>query len=139
MSKQIHFGLIGAGRIGRVHAETLTFRLPEAKILAVTDIDSEAAQALAAHCGIPTVTDSADEILANPAIDAVLICSPTGTHAELIVKAAEAGKHIFCEKPLPLILARSMRARRGRGRRRSTADWIQPALRRKLRPCAPRG
>jgi myo-inositol 2-dehydrogenase/D-chiro-inositol 1-dehydrogenase len=106
MSKQIHFGLIGAGRIGRVHAETLTFRLPEAKILAVTDIDSEAAQALAAHCGIPTVTDSADEILANPAIDAVLICSPTGTHAELIVKAAEAGKHIFCEKPIAFDLGK---------------------------------
>lgn len=106
MSKQIHFGLIGAGRIGRVHAETLTFRLPEACILAVTDIDREAAKALAAHCGIPTVADSADEILANPAIDAVLICSPTGTHAELIVKAAQAGKHIFCEKPIAFDLGK---------------------------------
>ncbi len=104
MSEQIHFGIIGAGRIGRVHAETLAFRMPEAKILAVTDINCEAAQALAAHCGIPTVADSADEILADPAIDAVLICSSTDTHAELIVKAAQAGKHIFCEKPIAFSL-----------------------------------
>jgi myo-inositol 2-dehydrogenase/D-chiro-inositol 1-dehydrogenase len=106
MSKQIHFGIIGAGRIGRVHAETLAFRLPEAGILAVTDINREAAQALATDCGIPTVADSADEILANPAIDAVLICSPTGTHAELIVKAAQVGKHIFCEKPIAFDLGK---------------------------------
>ncbi len=100
MSEQIHFGIIGAGRIGRVHAETLAFRMPEAKILAVTDINCEAAKALAAHCGIPKVAHTADEILADPAIDAVLICSSTDTHAELIVKAAQAGKHIFCEKPI---------------------------------------
>src|SRR5580698_4323679 len=104
MSKQIHFGIIGAGRIGRVHAETLAFRLPEAKILAITDINREAAQALAARCGIPKVADSAEAILADPAIDAVLICSSTDTHADLIVKAAQAGKHIFCEKPISFSL-----------------------------------
>ena len=98
--KKLHIGIIGAGRIGRVHAETLAFRLPQAKILAIADVNREAAQSLAAHCGIPKVAASCTEILTDPAIDAVLICSSTDTHADLIVEAAKAGKHIFCEKPI---------------------------------------
>lgn len=99
MSK-LHIGIIGAGRIGKVHAETLAFRLPEAEIVAITDVNREAAGALAARCGIPSVAASSDAILANPQIEAVLICSSTNTHADLIVQAAKAGKHIFCEKPI---------------------------------------
>src|ERR1700728_1001401 len=102
--KKIHFGIIGAGRIGRVHAETLAFRLPEAEILAVADVNTKAAQALAARCNIPKVVATADEIIGDKRIDAVLICSPTGTHAELIAQAAQAGKHIFCEKPIAFSL-----------------------------------
>ncbi|HZP05576.1 MAG TPA: inositol 2-dehydrogenase [Terracidiphilus sp.] len=103
-TKKLHFGLIGAGRIGRVHAETVAFRLPEAEIVAITDVNREAAQALAARCGIPSVVPSATEIFADPRIDAVLICTSTDTHAGLIVDAAKAGKHIFCEKPISLSL-----------------------------------
>lgn len=103
-TKKLHFGLIGAGRIGRVHAETVAFRLPEAEIVAITDVNREAAQALAARCGIPSVVPSAAEIFADPKIDAVLICTSTDTHAGLIVDAAKAGKHIFCEKPISLSL-----------------------------------
>ena len=99
-TKQLHVGIIGAGRIGKVHAETLAFRLPEVRTLAIADVDREAAQAVAARCGIPTVTESSAEILANSEIEAVLICSSTNTHADLIVQAAQAGKHIFCEKPI---------------------------------------
>jgi myo-inositol 2-dehydrogenase/D-chiro-inositol 1-dehydrogenase len=102
--EQVNFGIIGAGRIGKVHAETLTFRLPEARILAIADVNREAAQAVAARCGIPNVAESSAEILADPRIDAVLICSSTDTHAELIVQAARAGKHIFCEKPIAVTL-----------------------------------
>lgn len=102
--KKLHFGIIGAGRIGRVHAETLAFRLPQAEIVSITDVNREAAQAVAAHCGIPAVAESSADVLSNPAIDAVLICSPTGTHADLIVAAAKAGKHIFCEKPIAFCL-----------------------------------
>ncbi len=98
--KKLHFGIIGAGRIGRVHAETLAFRLPQARIMAIADVNREAAQTLAAYCAIPNVTASAAEIFADPAIEAVLICSSTDTHADLIVAAAKAGKHIFCEKPI---------------------------------------
>ena len=98
--KKLHFGIIGAGRIGRVHAETLAFRLPQAKIVTIADVNREAAESLASHCGIPNVAASAEEVIGDPAIDAVLICSSTDTHADLNVSAAEAGKHIFCEKPI---------------------------------------
>ena len=93
-------GIIGAGRIGRVHAESLAFRLPEVRTLAIADVNREAAQAVAARCGIPTVTESSASVFANSEIEAVLICSSTNTHADLIVQAAQAGKHIFCEKPI---------------------------------------
>lgn len=106
MSNKLHFGIIGAGRIGRVHAETLAFRLPEAEIVAVMDANRAAAEQLAAHCGIPNVMATSDELLADPRLEAVLICSPTPTHADLIVAAAEAGKHIFCEKPVAFSLAK---------------------------------
>jgi hypothetical protein len=98
--KKLHFGIIGAGRIGRVHAKTLAFRLPQAQTIAIADLNREAAESLAAHCGIPRVAESGSEIIADPAIEAVLICSPTETHADFIVEAAKAGKHIFCEKPI---------------------------------------
>jgi myo-inositol 2-dehydrogenase / D-chiro-inositol 1-dehydrogenase len=107
---QLHVGIIGAGRIGKVHAETLAFRLPEARTVAIADVNREAAQALAARCGIPTVTESSAGIFANPEIEAVLICSSTNTHADLVVQAAEAGKHIFCEKPIAHSLTQIDRA-----------------------------
>ena len=109
MSK-LHIGIIGAGRIGKVHAETVAFRLPEAEIVAITDVNREAAEALAARCGIPAVAESSDAVLADPRIEAVLICSSTNTHAGLIVQAAEAGKHIFCEKPIAFALPEIDRA-----------------------------
>ena len=101
MSKRkLPIGIIGAGRIGTVHSETLAFRLPEAVPLIIADINRRAAEEIAARCGIPRVTESAEEVLANPEIEAVLICSSTDTHADLIVAAAREGKHIFCEKPI---------------------------------------
>ena len=105
-TNKLHFGIIGAGRIGKVHAETLAFRMPESQIVAITDVNREAAQSLAARCGIATIAGSSAEIIADPRVDAVLICSPTDTHADLIVAAAEAGKHIFCEKPIAFSLAK---------------------------------
>jgi len=105
-TNKLHFGIIGAGSIGKVHAETLAFRMPESQIVAITDVNREAAQSLAARCGIATIAGSSAEIIADPRVDAVLICSPTDTHADLIVAAAEAGKHIFCEKPIAFSLAK---------------------------------
>ncbi|MBI5282373.1 MAG: inositol 2-dehydrogenase [Candidatus Solibacter usitatus] len=100
MNSKLNIGIIGAGRIGRVHAETIAFRLPEANPASIADINPQAAAAVAARCGIAHVATSAAEIFDDPGIDAVLICSSTDTHAGLIVDAARAGKHIFCEKPV---------------------------------------
>lgn len=98
--KKLHLGIIGAGRIGRVHSETLAFRLPEATTVSIADVNLDAAQSLAVRCGIPKVVASAEEVISDPMVEAILICSSTDTHADIIVEAAKAGKHIFCEKPI---------------------------------------
>jgi myo-inositol 2-dehydrogenase/D-chiro-inositol 1-dehydrogenase len=105
-TNQLHIGIIGAGRIGKVHAETVAFGIPEGKIVSITDLDRDAAQRVASRCGIPTVAASSKDILYDPRVDAVLICSSTDTHAELIGEAARASKHIFCEKPIAHDLAK---------------------------------
>jgi len=109
MSK-VTVGLIGAGRIGRLHAEHLALRIPQANLVAVSDIILEAAQKCGAEFGIPTATQDHRVIMENPDIDAVIICSSTETHALMIEEAAGAGKHIFCEKPIDFDLARIDRA-----------------------------
>ena len=100
MLSKVNVGLIGAGRIGRLHAEHLAFRIPQANLVAVGDIVLEAAQKCAAEFGIPTATRDHRAIMENPDIEAVVICSSTDTHALMIEEAAGAGKHIFCEKPI---------------------------------------
>ncbi|SPE34421.1 Uncharacterized oxidoreductase YrbE (modular protein) [Candidatus Sulfopaludibacter sp. SbA6] len=109
-ARPVRVGIIGAGRIGKVHAGTLAHRLPEAVPVAIMDTNMEAARALAGACGIGRVAESAEEIFAAPDIDAVLICSSTGTHAGLVEQAARAGKHIFCEKPIDHSLEKIDRA-----------------------------
>jgi myo-inositol 2-dehydrogenase / D-chiro-inositol 1-dehydrogenase len=101
----LRLGLIGAGRIGQVHAATIAQRIAGAHLVAVTDPVLAAAETVAARYRVPTVVADAQAILADPAIDAVLLCTPTDTHAELISAAAAAAKHIFCEKPVALTLA----------------------------------
>jgi len=101
----VNLGVIGAGRIGKVHAENLVYRIPEARVLAVADVRLDAAQALAQTLNIPQATAGYQDVLANPDIDAVLVCSSTDTHSEIIEAAANAGKHIFAEKPIDLDLA----------------------------------
>lgn len=105
MKTRLSCGLIGAGRIGKVHAQTLAFRTQGAALAAVADVNREAAEQLALRCGAPRVYERAEDLLADRDIDAVLICSSTNTHAGLIVEAARAGKHIFCEKPVDHTLA----------------------------------
>lgn len=98
--RQLKIGLIGAGRIGRLHAQTLVQRVPAVRLSAVYDINQQAALSIAAELGIPQVQTDVEALFADNTLDAVLICSSTDTHAPLIVRAAEAGKHIFCEKPI---------------------------------------
>jgi myo-inositol 2-dehydrogenase / D-chiro-inositol 1-dehydrogenase len=101
---KINVGVIGAGRIGRVHAENLAYRIPEANLIAISDVFVAAAEKLAAELGVVAYQDHRP-ILDDPAIDAVLICSSTDTHARFMAEAAQAGKQIFCEKPIALDLA----------------------------------
>lgn len=112
MSKgnKVILGVIGVGRIGRLHAEHLAFRLPEAECRAVADVNAEAAKACAEALNIPHWYDDYRQILADPAIQAVVICSSTDTHAQIIEEAAAAGKHIFCEKPVDHSLEKIDRA-----------------------------
>ena len=110
MTPKINVGIIGAGRIGQLHAEHLAYRIPQANVLAVSDIILEAAQKCAAACDIPTAAQDHRVIMDNPDIEAVIICSSTDTHAQMIKEAAAAGKHIFCEKPIALDLAHIDRA-----------------------------
>jgi myo-inositol 2-dehydrogenase/D-chiro-inositol 1-dehydrogenase len=104
MKEKINVAVIGTGRIGRLHAENLMYRIPEANLVAVSDIFVEAAEKVAAGLGIPAAYEDHQRILEDRSIDAVLICSSTDTHAQLIEEAAEAGKQIFCEKPIALDL-----------------------------------
>ena len=99
----IRFGVLGAGRIGKVHAATIG-RSERAEVAYVADAVPEAAAALAATAGAKVAT--VDEIIAASDVDAVLIATPTGTHADLIEAAARAGKAILCEKPVSLSVER---------------------------------
>ncbi len=97
-------GLLGAGRIGQVHAKSITSN-PRSKLVAVSDVFVDAAIRLAASYGCESRTT--EEILNDPAIDAVLIATSTDTHADLIEKAVAAGKAVLCEKPVDLDLERA--------------------------------
>ncbi|BFQ93945.1 inositol 2-dehydrogenase [Gallibacterium anatis] len=97
----IKVGIIGAGRIGRVHSESISKYVKGAEIKAISDIKvTEELQSWAASMGISHVYDDYRKILQDPEIDAVLVCSSTNTHAPISIEAAQAGKHIFCEKPV---------------------------------------
>jgi myo-inositol 2-dehydrogenase / D-chiro-inositol 1-dehydrogenase len=102
----VRFGLLGAGRIGKVHARAIAGN-PEARLVAVADAAEAAVEALAqAHeCEVRGI----DAFEAAADIDAVVICTPTDTHAELIERFARAGKAIFCEKPIDLDVERVRR------------------------------
>ena len=104
--KQYQVGIIGVGRIGRVHAQSITNLIPNAKIKAVMDVYLDGVREWADSMGIQDVYSDYNELLADPEIDAVLVCSSTDTHAEISIAAAKAGKHIFCEKPIDYDLDR---------------------------------
>jgi len=98
----IRFGLIGAGRIGKVHAKTIAAN-PKAVLAYVADAVPQAAKELASLHGANVV--AIDDVMSSKDVDAVLIGSPTGFHAEQIQAAANAGKAIMCEKPVSLSVA----------------------------------
>jgi myo-inositol 2-dehydrogenase/D-chiro-inositol 1-dehydrogenase len=95
--------LLGAGRIGKVHAGAISSD-KRAKLIAVADANQDAARAIADAAGAEVRT--IDEIEKSSDVDAVLICTPTNTHADLIERFSRAGKAVFCEKPIDLNIER---------------------------------
>ncbi|KAF0104302.1 MAG: myo-inositol 2-dehydrogenase [Chloroflexi bacterium] len=98
--KVIRVGVIGAGRIGKIHAGNLATRIPGVEVVAIADPNMEAARELAENLHVASYYEDYRKILDDKSIDAVAICSSTDTHARFMIEAAEAGKHIFCEKPV---------------------------------------
>jgi myo-inositol 2-dehydrogenase/D-chiro-inositol 1-dehydrogenase len=96
----LRLGVIGAGRIGQIHAQNIAQHLPSAQLVAIADPRLDAAQELAARLRVPRAVADYRALLDDASIAAVAICSSTDTHAPLITAAAQAGKHIFCEKPI---------------------------------------
>ena len=99
----INFAILGAGRIGNVHAQAIQ-ATPEAELIAVAEPFEKRAKSIQREFGCDI--RSSDQISRSDIIDAVIICTPTNTHADLIEKFAKAGKAIFCEKPIDLNIAR---------------------------------
>jgi myo-inositol 2-dehydrogenase/D-chiro-inositol 1-dehydrogenase len=104
MTKRVRVAVIGAGRIGKRHARTLATQTPNAELVVIADAIETAARSLADDLHVPKWTTDTDSVIADPDIDAVVIASSTNTHAPLTIAAAEAGKDIFCEKPIALDL-----------------------------------
>ena len=102
--QKLKVGVIGTGRIGKVHIATLVQNVPQAVVVAVADVNLDGARKVAGSFGITTVFSNYKDVINHPEVEAVVICSPTDTHAGYIVEAAQAGKHIFCEKPVDLSL-----------------------------------
>ena len=103
MAEQLRLGVIGTGRIGKIHGENIARFIPQARLEGAADIKLSAEQeAWARELGARIVSREPRDLLSDPAIDAVIICSSTDTHADLVIAAAEAGKQIFCEKPVDL-------------------------------------
>ncbi|TYP47895.1 inositol 2-dehydrogenase [Thermosediminibacter litoriperuensis] len=106
MRKKIKIGVIGAGRIGKMHVENILSNFRYIEIKAIADIFADNLKEWANELGIKNIYKDHKDLLGDPEIDAVLIFSSTDTHAQMIIESANAGKHIFCEKPIDFDLNR---------------------------------
>ncbi len=102
MMPDLGVGIVGAGRIGALHAELISRRVPGAAVVAVTDVRAEAAQVLAT--AVEAECLSLPELIDHPNVDVVAVCSSTDTHVEVVEQAILAGRAVFCEKPLSMDL-----------------------------------
>lgn len=107
MDETVRVGLVGLGRMGRVHAANLAGRLPGARLVRMVDADEDAARENAAPLGGVEWSTRYEDLLEDPEIEAIVVASPTPLHADMSEAAAAAGKHVFCEKPVSLELERT--------------------------------
>ncbi|MDO5630247.1 MAG: inositol 2-dehydrogenase [Paracoccus sp. (in: a-proteobacteria)] len=124
----LRVALLGAGRIGQVHAKSMT-ATDQSRLVAIADVNADAAASLAAQVGAKAC--SVDEIINDPEIDAVLIATSTDTHSDLIERATEAGKAVLCEKPVDLSLDR---ARAALARAETTGQPVMIGFNRRFDP-----
>lgn len=97
----IKIGIIGAGRIGKVHLQSITYHVKNAVVTAIADpFMNEETEAFVKSMGVEKISKDYKDIINDPEIDAVMVCSSTDTHSSISVEAINAGKHVFCEKPV---------------------------------------
>jgi inositol 2-dehydrogenase len=104
MSNSLAVGVVGLGRLGSSYARYFNGRIMGAELVAVSDVNGTATDALATELGISKKYSNYQDLIADEAVEAVVIVSPTSTHKEIVVAAAERGLPIFCEKPLSIAL-----------------------------------
>jgi myo-inositol 2-dehydrogenase / D-chiro-inositol 1-dehydrogenase len=114
---RVGFAVLGLGRIGKIHSANLAARVSGAKLVAVADVATAELTAAEERLGRPRAFSNYREVLALKEVDAVAICAPTDLHYQMILEAAAAGKHIFCEKPVDLAVERIERVVEEVGRR----------------------
>jgi inositol 2-dehydrogenase len=102
--RRLKIGLVGVGRLGKVYARDLSSRLEETTLVAVADRDYGLAAQTARDFDVPHAYATAEELIADPEVDAVVVVSPTHTHRDVVIAATKARKPTFCEKPLALTL-----------------------------------
>lgn len=135
---RVRIGLIGAGVMGQIHARCISSHVDRATLVAVADLNHGKASGCADEFGASGAYAGCREMLADASIDAVVICTPGKTHAEIIEAAANAGKHIFCEKPIDWDLAAVDRDGGGRADGREAPGGLSAAIRRRV-PAGPQG
>src|SRR5271155_1152450 len=106
---QVRVGIVGAGLIAQTHSMMLRWVADSTeqsvRVVSIADVSHPAAERLAARWQGARAFESAEEIIGDPSIDAVWICTPTAMHRQICIAAAPAGKHVFCEKPLAMTAA----------------------------------
>ncbi len=135
---RVRLGLVGLGRIGLLHADNLAGRVPSVELVRVVDADEALARATGERLGIEW-SIAYDDLLHDPDVDGVVVSTPTPLHVDMVKRAAAAGKHVFCEKPISLDLDSTLAAidaARGAGialqiglHRRFDPDWAAAAAR----------
>jgi len=103
--RKLGVGVVGLGRLGKIYALDLAHRVPNANLVAVADAQSDVASSFARENNVPNWYSDHRDLLADTAVDAVAVVTPTCTHKNVVVDVAEAGKAVFCEKPISLSLA----------------------------------
>lgn len=106
--KRLRVGVIGLGRLGRIYARDIASRIPETTLVAVSDVLASAVDEVGGEFDVPGRYADAAELIKDPAVDAVVIVSPTSTHKDLSIASTRAGKPTFCEKPPALSLAQTL-------------------------------